>query len=124
MAQTQNIQWFPGHMTKTRRQIQAVLPLIDAVVEMTDARVPASSRNPELPTLIEGKPLILLLNKADMADPAATARWIAWYAKQGIPAVPVDCKSGKGVAKFKETVKAALSDRLEKYREKGMSAGR
>ena len=120
MAQTQNIQWFPGHMTKTRRQIQAVLPLIDAVVEMTDARVPASSRNPELPTLIEGKPLILLLNKADMADPAATARWIAWYAKQGIPAVPVDCKSGKGVAKFKETVKAALSDRLEKYREKGM----
>ena len=106
MAEMQNIQWFPGHMTKTRRQIQAVLPLIDAVVEMTDARVPVSSRNPELPDLIEGKPLILLLNKADMADPAATAKWVAAYAKQGVPAVPVDCKSGKGVARFKETVKS------------------
>ncbi len=120
MAEMQNIQWFPGHMTKTRRQIQAVLPLIDAVVEMTDARVPVSSRNPELPDLIEGKPLILLLNKADMADPAATAKWVAAYAKQGVPAVPVDCKSGKGVARFKETVKSTLSDRLEKYRERGM----
>lgn len=110
-------------MTRTRRRIQAILPLIDAVVEMTDARVPVSSRNPELPDLIEGKPLILLLNKADMADPVATAKWVSCYAGQGIPAVPVDCKSGKGVAKFKDTVKAALSDRLEAYRQKGM-AGR
>lgn len=120
MAQTQDIQWFPGHMTKTKRKIQSILPLIDAVVEITDARIPMSSRNPDLAEIIQGKPRIVLLNKCDMADPAATAKWIDYYAKQGIKALPVACKSGKGVNKFKDVAKAALADKLEKYRSKGM----
>lgn len=120
MAEIQNIQWFPGHMTKTRRQIEAVLPLIDAVVEITDARVPQSSRNPDLAELIGDKPLIVLLNKSDMADPAATKRWVAYYRKQGVSAVPIDCKSGRGIANFKDGVKSVLSGKLEKYRAKGM----
>ena len=116
----QNIQWFPGHMTKTRRRIETVLPLIDAVVEIVDARIPASSRNPEIAQLVEGKPLIILLNKADMADSAATAKWISHYKSQEIVAIPIDCKSGKGIEKFKDSVKAALSEKLEAYRAKGM----
>lgn len=120
MAEMQKIQWFPGHMTRTRRKIAEILPLIDAVVEITDARVPMSSRNPELPELIKGKPLIMLLNKSDMADPAATAKWVRFYADLNITAVPIDCRTGRGISKFKDSVKSALSDKLEKYREKGM----
>ncbi len=76
MSEAQSIQWFPGHMAKTRRKIKEILPLIDAVAEVVDARVPVSSRNPELLSLIGDKPLIILLNKCDMADPNATAGWI------------------------------------------------
>ncbi len=121
MDATQTIQWFPGHMTKTRRQIEAVLPLIDAVAEVVDARIPESSRNPELAELIKGKPRIVLLNKCDMADPKVTAGWIEKYKKDGISAIAVDCKSGKGLNVFKDTVKTALADKLLKYREKGMA---
>ena len=78
-----NIQWFPGHMTKTRRMIAANLSLVDAVVEILDARIPQSSRNPEMDQMVGAKPRLLLLNKADMADPAATSRWIAAYEKKG-----------------------------------------
>ena len=121
MDATQTIQWFPGHMTKTRRQIESVLPLIDAVAEVVDARIPESSRNPELAELIKGKPRIILLNKCDMADPKVTANWIEKYRKDGITAIAVDCKSGKGLNVFKDTVKTALADKLQKYREKGMA---
>lgn len=120
MSNTQNIQWFPGHMAKTRRQIKAILPLIDAVAEVVDARIPISSRNPELKSLIGDKPLIILLNKSDMADPAATEEWIKYYKSQGISAIATDCKTGKGINLFKDTVKTALSDRLKYYAEKGM----
>ncbi len=120
MAEMQNIQWFPGHMTKTRRQIQAILPLIDAVVEITDARIPQSSRNPELPELIGNKPLLVLLNKSDMADPKATAAWVQYYAHRHIPALPIACKTGKGLNQFKTAVKDLLAWKLERYREKGM----
>ena len=105
---TQSIQWFPGHMAKTRRKIKEILPLIDAVAEVVDARIPQSSRNPEIKELIEGKPHIILLNKCDMADPRETARWIDYYKKQGIPAIPVDCKTGRGVNNFKDKVKEIL----------------
>ncbi len=119
-GEMQNIQWFPGHMTKTRRKIQEILPIIDAVAEIVDARIPVSSRNPDLADIIKDKPLMILLNKCDMADPKETARWIEYYKSQGISAVPVDCKTGKGIGNFKETVKTALADKLALYREKGM----
>ena len=121
MADMQTIQWFPGHMAKTKRKIKEILPLIDAVAEVVDARIPVSSRNPDLAELIGSKPLIILLNKCDMADSSVTDGWIAYYRKKGITAIPIDCKSGKGLSKFKDTVKTALADRLEYYKEKGMA---
>ena len=117
---TQSIQWFPGHMAKTRRKIKEILPLIDAVAEVVDARVPLSSRNPEIAELIEGKPHIILLNKCDMADKAVTEEWIKYYKTQGITAIAVDCKSGKGLNAFKDTVKKVLAGKLEQYAAKGM----
>lgn len=116
----QSIQWFPGHMAKTRRKIKEILPLIDAVAEVVDARIPMSSRNPELKELIGDKPHIILLNKCDMADKAVTEEWIRYYKTQNITAIAVDCKSGKGLNIFKDTVKTVLADKLEAYAQKGM----
>lgn len=120
MSEIQNIQWFPGHMAKTRRKIKEILPLIDAVAEVVDARIPISSRNPELKSLIGEKPLIILLNKCDMADEKATEEWIKYYKAEGVTAIALDCKTGKGINLFKGTVKTALADRLKYYAEKGM----
>ncbi|MEE1075517.1 MAG: ribosome biogenesis GTPase YlqF [Acutalibacteraceae bacterium] len=117
---TQSIQWFPGHMTTARRKIKEVLPLIDAVAEVVDARIPLSSRNPELKDIIGDKPHIILLNKCDMADKAVTEEWIRYYKTQNITAIALDCKTGKGLNAFKDTVKTALADKLEAYRQKGM----
>ncbi len=121
--QKQTVQWFPGHMAKTRRQIQASLPLVDAVTELLDARVPLSSRNPELNELIAGKPHIVLLNKCDMADEAASRRWKAWFERQRTPALAVDCRSGRGLNAYGETVRELLQDKIQSNIEKGM-AGR
>ncbi len=120
MELSQNIQWFPGHMTKTRRKIAEILPLIDAVAEVIDARIPISSRNPDLPDIIGNKPRIVLLNKCDMADATVTEDWINHFKKNGIKAIAVDCKSGKGLNLFKNTVKELLSEKLEAYHNKGM----
>lgn len=119
-ADMQNIQWFPGHMTKTRRKIQEILPIIDAVAEIVDARIPISSRNPDLLDIIKDKPLMILLNKCDMADPKETAKWIDYYKSLGVSAVPIDCKTGKGIGNFKEMVKTTLADKLEVFKSKGM----
>lgn len=119
-ADTQTIQWFPGHMAKTRRKIKEILPLIDAVAEVVDARIPLSSRNPEIKELIEDKPHIILLNKCDMADKTVTDKWISHYKSQGSFAIAIDCKSGKGLNSFKDTVKTALAHKLEAYAQKGM----
>ena len=116
-----SINWFPGHMTKAKRKIAEQIKLVDAVAEIVDARIPFSSRNPDLPELIGNKPHIVLLNKCDMADEVQTAEWIAFYKKSGIIAVAVDCKSGKGITEFKGAVTAALSETLKRYEEKGMS---
>ena len=116
----QNIQWFPGHMTKTKRQIQASLKLVDAVAEILDARIPLSSKNPDLQKLIQNKPKVVLLNKCDMANQTATSRWIDYYASQGITAIAVDCKSGKGLNKFAPAVNSVLSERRERLKAKGM----
>lgn len=124
MGTEQNIQWFPGHMAKAKRKIKEILPLIDAVAEITDARVPLSSRNPELAEIIGSKPHIVLLNKCDMADPAVTADWIRYYSQNGITAVAVDCKSGRGLSLFKDTVKTVLKEKLEYCKAKGMPGKR
>lgn len=120
MSEMQNIQWFPGHMTKTKRQIQASLKLVDAVAEILDARIPLSSKNPDLQKLIQNKPKVVLLNKCDMANQTATSRWIDYYASQGITAIAVDCKSGKGLNKFAPAVNNVLSEHRERLKAKGM----
>lgn len=117
-----NIQWFPGHMAKTRRLIKANLSLVDAVVEVLDARTPLSSSNPEMESLTAGKPRIVLLNKSDLADDRATQLWINYYGKKGITAIPVDCKSGKGLKNFLPTIKnKVLSQLMEKRAAHGMT---
>ena len=119
-VQKQTVQWFPGHMAKTRRKIKENLPLVDAVVELVDARIPISSRNPELDELTSSKPRIILLNKCDVADSNATAEWIRHFEALGSYAMAVDCKSGKGLNKFDELVKGALADKIQSNIDKGM----
>lgn len=120
MGDMQNIQWFPGHMTKTKRKIQSSLKLVDAVAEIIDARIPVSSRNPDLAQLIQSKPRLVLLNKSDMANQTATKMWIDYFGKQGITAIAIDCKSGRGLNQFAPTVNKVLAKRLEKLKSKGM----
>ena len=120
MDEMQNIQWFPGHMTRTRRRIQACLPLIDAVAEVVDARIPVSSRNPELDTLTSGKPRLVILNKEDMADETATAGWMDWFRKQGTAVMAADCKGGKGVGQFIPLLRRLLADKIAQWTAKGM----
>ena len=100
MSEVSNIQWFPGHMAKTRRIMQSNLKLVDVVVEIIDARIPSSSRNPEMDRLVGGKPRVVLLNKADSADETVTSMWIDYYKRKGIAALATDCRSGKNVNKF------------------------
>lgn len=119
--QRQNIQWFPGHMAKTRRLIGEKLPLIDVVAEIIDARIPSSSRNPELDEWVKSKPRIILLNKCDMADEAVTAQWVEKLNDENTVALPIDCKTGSGFNKFLPTVKTILAEKIKKLEEKGMS---
>ena len=121
MSEAINVQWFPGHMAKTRRLITESLPLIDGVVEIIDARIPVASRNPELSKIINNKPRIILLNKADIADENCNRWWIEHFKKQGITALPVDCKTGKGLGNFQNQVNRLLGDRLEAFKKKGMT---
>ncbi len=115
------IQWYPGHMAKTRRLMRESLPLIDAVCELVDARVPESSRNPDLDGIIGSKPRIVLLNKCDLADERATARKIKELAERGVTALPVDCRSGKGLEKFEPAVRGVLKDKIKANADKGMA---
>ncbi len=117
----QTIQWFPGHMTKTRRKIAENLKLIDIVAEIVDARIPQSSRNPDIDALTLNKPRIIILNKSDIADPQKNRIWLDYYKKQGITAILVDCKSGKGINLFVPAVKSILKDQLERASHKGLS---
>ena len=119
--QKQTVQWFPGHMAKTRRIIKESLNLVDGVVELVDARIPYSSSNPELDSIIKNKPRIVLLNKCDIADSNATKLWIEYYRSKGMFALPVDCRTGKGLNQFVPTVKKALSNVIEKNEAKGMA---
>lgn len=120
MSEIGNIQWFPGHMTKTRRLIEADLKMVDAVVEITDARIPESSRNPILDELVGSKPCIMILNKCDYADDGATAKWRRYYEGRGITVITCDCRSGKGINKFLPTVKTLLKELIERRKARGM----
>ena len=113
------VQWFPGHMAKTRRMIKENLKFVDIVVELRDARIPFSSANPELSGWIGGKKRVLLLNKSDTADPAVTKRWLDYYRGQGIAAIAVDSKSGKGISQFAPFVREELSELLSRRAQKG-----
>lgn len=114
------INWFPGHMAKTRRLIKASLPMVDLVAEILDARVPKSSRNPELLNLIGTKPRIVLLNKSDLADDNVTKLWVEHYAAKGVSAIPVNCSSGKGVNRFAPLVRRELGEVIAANKAKGM----
>ncbi len=119
-SQKQVVQWFPGHMAKTRRLIKESLPLVDAVTELLDARIPMSSRNPELNELTGRKPRIVLLNKCDMADDNITRQWIEYFRSQGQYALAVDCRTGKGLNQYHSLVRQVLADTIRRNEEKGM----
>ena len=121
MADKQNIQWFPGHMTKAIRRIKESLRMVDAVAEILDARIPYSSRNPDIDRLIKNKPRLVLLNKSDMANPNVTSRWVRFFDKSGIKAIPIDCKSGKGVKLVLPAVRELMQAQIEKWNQSGMT---
>lgn len=114
-----NIQWFPGHMTKAQRMIEEHMKQVDAVCEILDARIPMASRNPDIDRLAGGKPRIVVLNRTDLADPKATARWRAAFQRQGMTVLETDSRSGKGVNGFAGAVRTALHDKIEAYAAKG-----
>lgn len=107
-------------MTKTKRKIKECLSLVDLVVEIIDARIPESSRNPDLGSLTAGKPRIVLINKSDIADESATSLWVRSFREQGIPAISVDSKSGKGLGGFSPLISEVLADRIAQWKQKGM----
>lgn len=121
MSEASSIQWFPGHMAKTRRIMQSNLKLVDAVVELTDARIPYSSRNPEMDRLVGSKPRVVLLNKADSADETVTSMWLDSCKRRGITAIATDCRSGKNVSKLAPALRELLGDKIERWERSGMT---
>ena len=116
-----NIQWYPGHMTKTRRQIEADLKLVDAVCEIVDARIPISSRNPDIDAICGSKPRIIVLNRMDLADNEATKKWMQFFKSKGYAAVATDCKTKKGISSFQPAVRSVLKEKIERNAAKGMN---
>ena len=116
-----NIQWYPGHMTKTRRQIEADLKLVDAVCEIVDARIPISSRNPDIDAICGNKPRIIVLNRMDLADNEATKQWMQYFRSKGYAAVATDCKTKKGINNFQPAVRSVLREKIERNAAKGMN---
>ncbi len=113
------IQWFPGHMTKARRMIGEDLKLVDAVCELLDARIPQSSRNPDIDSLTAGKPRLVVMNRCDLADPELTARWRAFFRSQGLAVLETDAKTGTGIKRFPQAVRALLRDKLAELEARG-----
>ena len=118
------IQWFPGHMAKTRRLMQECLSSVDLSIEILDARIPLSSRNPEIKKILGGKPILTLLSKASMADPKATEAWVAHFKEQGMLALPYDAITGEGTNALLPAIRTLLAEKLERYAAKGMSGRR
>ncbi|MBR2621445.1 MAG: ribosome biogenesis GTPase YlqF [Clostridia bacterium] len=123
MPSTQ-IQWFPGHMAKTRRLITENLKNVDLIIEILDARIPYSSRNPELPRLIGNKPTLILLNKSALADPEKTKRWADHYRSDTVRCLAIDCLTGEGINRILPTVQDILKEKTEKYESRGMAGRR
>lgn len=117
-----NIQWFPGHMTKAERMIEENMKLVDGVCEVIDARIPNASRNPDIDRLAAGKPRLVVLNRADQADPEVTKQWRAYFKSQGMTVLETDSKIGKGVNQFPQAVRTALKDKLAEYAAKGQGS--
>ncbi len=115
-----NIQWFPGHMAKARREVRENMKIVDAVCEIIDSRIPASSRNPDITEITGNKPRIIVMNRADQADPAETEKWREFYRGNGRAVLETDCASGKGCEKFTGTVRTLLRDKLEAWSAKGV----
>ena len=116
-----NIQWYPGHMTKTRRQIEADLKQVDAVCEIVDARIPMSSRNPDIDAICGSKPRIIVLNRMDLADPNATQKWKTYFKGKGMAVIATDCKTRKGIADFTPAARLACREKLERDSARGMN---
>ena len=114
-----NIQWYPGHMTKTRRQMEEDVRFVDMVAEVVDARIPVSSRNPDIDSMVADRPRMMIFNRADQADPQQTARWLAEFRRRGYAVLETDARTGRGVGQFSAVVKAALKDKIEGWRAKG-----
>lgn len=121
MTEKLNIQWFPGHMAKARRMVQDNLNMVDAVCEVVDARIPRSSRNPEIDSLTAGKPRLVILNRCDQADPNATERWAEHFRRGGLAVIRTDAKSGRGTRDFQPAVRELLRDRIALYNERGQT---
>ncbi len=121
MPEQMNIQWYIGHMEKARRQMERDLKLVDAVCEVLDARIPLASRNPAIAQLLGRKPHMVALNRADLADPALTAAWAAYFRTQGIAVVITDCKSRKGISQVAPALRGLLSEKIARSREKGQA---
>lgn len=117
--QLESLSWFPGHMTKTRRMIESEIGNMDAVCEILDARIPMSSRNPDIDDLTAGKPRIVVLNRVDQADSAMTKQWAAYFRARGCAVIEVDAKSGAGVKNFAPAVRELLKEKITRYEEKG-----
>ncbi len=120
MTMEGNIQWYPGHMTKTRRQIEADIKQVDAVCQIVDARIPYSSRNPDIDAICGSKPGIVILNRMDLADPEATKAWIRHYRAKGVTAIPTDCKTRRGIGDFAAAVNEVLKEKIQRDAAKGM----
>ncbi len=121
---SEQIQWFPGHMAKTRRMISENLKNVDIIIEILDARIPFSSRNPEIKRLTEGKPTLVLLNKASLADPNQNALWMRRYTSENTKCILTDCVTGEGLNRMEGAIKEILADKLRRYEEKGMQGRR
>lgn len=119
MDDRMNIQWYPGHMTKTRRKMEEDLKLVDAVCEIVDARIPMSSRNPDIASICGNKPRMVILNRVDLADANATLQWSEYLKSQGFAVLRTDCKSRKGIDRFIPTVRELLAEKLQRYAERG-----
>ena len=113
------IQWYPGHMTKTRRMMEKDLKLVDAVCELLDARIPLASRNPDIDAICGNKPRLVILNRMDMADAEMTKRWASYFRARGMEVISTDCKSRRGVSQFVPAVRRLLAEKLQRYAEKG-----
>lgn len=113
------LQWYPGHMAKTRRLIEDNLKMIDVVVEILDARIPFSGRNPNFDDIIKNKPRLLVMNKADLADRQKTDMWIEWYRRSGITVIPISCTTGMGINKVLSSARELVRERIERDAEKG-----